>query len=142
MHQNKPTVKDTKTDATLTEGTDYTLSYSEDVTNAGTVTVTVTGIGNYEGEFDIEYAIEKRTVVLTSETDSKPYDGTPLTRPDVTITGDGFVEGEVKDVKAIGSVTDVGPAVTNIISYTTTATFNLNNYSIKKSSRYIGSYSC
>ncbi|MCR5453044.1 MAG: fibronectin type III domain-containing protein, partial [Lachnospiraceae bacterium] len=33
----------------LTEGTDFTVAYSEDMTNAGTVTMTVTGKGNFEG---------------------------------------------------------------------------------------------
>ena len=41
-HKNKPTVEDTKTKATLKEGKDYELSYSEDVVNAGTVTITAT----------------------------------------------------------------------------------------------------
>ena len=61
--------------------------------------------------------ISKREVTLTSQTDSKDYDGTPLTRPDVTITG-GFVKDEVKEVKATGSVTNVSEGeVTNTITY-------------------------
>ncbi len=48
-----------------------------------------------------EYTLKvtKRTVTLTSETASKPYDGDPLTRPEVTIGGMGFVPGEVTDIK-------------------------------------------
>ena len=61
-HKNKPTVTDTKTDKVLVEGTDYELTYSEDVINAGTVTVTVTGIGNYEGSFEVTYEITKRNL--------------------------------------------------------------------------------
>ena len=59
VHQNKPTVTDTKTGATLTEGTDYTFIYSDDVINAGKVTVTVKGTGNYTGEFNTDYEILK-----------------------------------------------------------------------------------
>ena len=38
--------------------------------------------------------IEKRNVTLTSATDSKEYDGTPLTNKDVTVGGNGFADGE------------------------------------------------
>lgn len=63
--------------------------------------------------------INKRQVTLTSEGGSKPYDGTALTKPDVAIGGDGFVNGEVKDIKATGSVTNVSDGeVTNTITYT------------------------
>ena len=44
--------------------------------------------------------ISKREVTLTSQTDSKPYDGTALTRPKVIVTGDGFVDGEASDITA------------------------------------------
>ena len=76
--KNKPTVEDTKTGATLVENVDYTLSYTAAV-NAGTVEVTITGIGNYTGTAKTSYEIIKRNVTLTSATASKPYDKTPLT---------------------------------------------------------------
>lgn len=77
--------------------------------------------------------INKRQVTLTSEGGSKPYDGTALTKPDVAIGGDGFVNGEVKDIKAIGSVTNVSDGeVTNTITYTPNEKFNKNNYQITK----------
>lgn len=75
--------------------------------------------------------INKRSVTLTSETASKAYDGTPLTKPNVKVTGDGFVEGEVTGIKATGSVTNVGE-VTNTIEYTTTDKFKADNYNITK----------
>ena len=77
--------------------------------------------------------VTKRTVTLTSETASKPYDGTALTKPEVTVTGDGFVDGEVTDIKATGSVTNVSDSpVTNTIVYTTTDKFVEDNYNITK----------
>ena len=76
--KNKPTVEDTKTGATLVENVDYTLSYTAAV-NAGTVEVTITGIGNYTGTAKTSYEITKRNVTLTSATDSKVYDKDPLT---------------------------------------------------------------
>ena len=77
--------------------------------------------------------VTKRPVTLTSETASKPYDGTALTKPDVTVGGDGFVKGEVTDVKATGSVTYVSEGeVTNAITYKTSDKFNEDNYAIEK----------
>ena len=77
--------------------------------------------------------IRKRSVVLTSETASKPYDGTALTKPIVKVTGDGFVAGEVTDIKATGSVTYVSEGeVTNTITYTEGEKFNADNYDIQK----------
>ena len=78
--------------------------------------------------------VTPRPVTLTSETASKPYDGTALTKPEVTVTGDGFVPGEVTDIKATGSVTNVSEgSVTNTIEYTTTDKFVPGNYNITKS---------
>lgn len=133
--QQKPVVKDG--DKTLVEGTDYALSYSEDTTNAGTVTVTVTGMGNYTGTTEVIYQIAKRKVALESEGGSKPFDGTPLTKPEVAgwqQAGDtGFVTGEVSNVRATGSVTTVAEGeVTNTIGYDTNANFKKGNYSITK----------
>ena len=129
--QEEPVVKDG--DKTLAKNVDYTLSYSKDITNVGTVTVTVTGKGNYSGSADVEYQILKRSVVLESATDSKPYDGTALTRPNVTVTGDGFVEGEVTNVRATGSVTTVAEGeVVNTIVYDEGVNFKAGNYDITK----------
>ena len=127
----KPVVKDGE--KVLVEGTDYTLSYEGDTTNVGTVKVVVTGIGNYAGTTDVTYEIIQRSVTLISVTDSKPYDGTALTRPNVTVTGDGFVDGEVTNVRATGSVTTVAEGeVTNAIAYDEGANFKAGNYNITK----------
>ena len=132
-HKFVPVVKDGE--KTLVEGTDYEVSYDKnDFTNVtGIITVTVTGIGNYTGSVERTYEITKRPVALSSAADSKAYDGTALTRPDVTVTGDGFVTGEVTDIKATGSVTNVAEGeVTNAITYTESESFNANNYEITK----------
>ena len=62
--------------AVLTAGTDYTLSYSNN-TNAGTATVTATGLGNYAGATgSAEFTIAKAAVALTwSGADTRTYDG-------------------------------------------------------------------
>ena len=132
MHQQKPVVKDGET--TLTEGEHYTLHYDGDTTNAGTVTVVVFGTGNYNGETSVSYKITPRKVTLTSESASKPYDGTPLTRPNVKVEGDGFVAGEVEEnsIRATGSVLNVGDQGKNAIEFTTTDAFKYTNYAITK----------
>ena len=82
---------------------------------------------------DGSLTINKRNVVLTSETASKTYDGTALTKPIVKVTGDGFVAGEVTDIKATGSVTHVSEGeVTNTITYTEGTNFKESNYNITK----------
>ena len=95
------------------EGNDVTDHFSNIVKNSGTLTV------------------RKRTVNLSSESASKEYDGTELTRPEVTVSGDGFVEGEVSDLKATGSITKAGN-VKNTIAYTEGDSFKEENYIIEK----------
>ena len=129
--KQKPEVKDGNT--LLTEGIDYTLVYSKDTTNVGTVTVTVEGRGNYAGEAEVTYEIMKRQVTLESASASKVYDGTPLTKPGVTVGGDGFVEGEVSGLKAIGTVTNVADGeVDNEIVWDWAEGFGEGNYDITK----------
>ena len=129
-HKNKPTVTDTKTNRTLVEGTDYTLAYSEDVINAGTVTVTVKGIGNYEGSFEVTYEITKRNVTLTSGSASKVYDKTALTKDEVTVSGDGFAKDEGATYKVTGSRTKVGTSK-NTFTYELKSNTTATNYNIE-----------
>ena len=68
-------------------------------------------------------------MLITSQSATKTYDGSALARPAVTITGDGFVPGELAKAEATGSITKVG-STPNAIQYTTTGAFNAANYSI------------
>ena len=129
-HKNKPTVTDTKTDKVLVEGTDYELSYSEDVINAGTVTVTVKGIGNYEGSFEVTYEITKRNVTLTSGSASKVYDKTALTNDTVAVSGEGFAKNEGATYKVTGSRTKVGTSK-NTFTYELKSNTTASNYNIE-----------
>ena len=130
VHENKPEVKDTKTGATLVKGTDYTLSYKGDTTNAGTVTVTITGAGNYTGSHNVEYQITKRNVTLTSATDSKVYDKTPLTNSNITVGGDGFAKSEGASYHVTGSQTNVGNS-DNEFTYKLNDDTKASNYNIE-----------
>ena len=130
-HKNKPTVADTKTNRTLVEGTDYELSYSKDVTNAGTVTVTIKGIGNYSGTTTTNYQITKRDVTLTSGSASRVYNKEALTNGEVTVSGDGFVKGEGATYNVTGTQTEVGNSA-NSFEYKLNENTLASNYDITK----------
>ena len=129
-HENEPVVTDTKTGKTLVKGTDYTLTYSEDVINVGTVTVTITGTGNYEGTVDTSYEITPRKVIMTSADGSKVYDGSALTKNKVTESEDGFVKDDGATYNVTGSQTDVGFS-NNTFSYKLNKGTLASNYTIE-----------
>ena len=120
------------------EGQVTEIKATGSVTNAGSVANTITFTPNKETFKEGNYAITKtegtltiakRSVLITSQSATKTYDGSALTRPAVTITGDGFVPGELAKAEATGSITKVG-STPNAIQYTTTGAFNAANYSI------------
>ena len=104
-HVNALTVRDTKTGKNLVENKDYTLTYSDDVTNVGTVKVTVKGKGNYTGEFTKKYQITPREYTVTTDSAKKTYDGIALTAGGHV---NGLVEGETVSFKTTGSQINEG----------------------------------
>lgn len=120
------------------------VSNGETITNAGTVSTVVKQviIRNADGKDvtdqfagitkkDGKLEVTKRTVNLKSDSASKTFDGTPLTRPDVTVSGDGFVPGEVSDIRATGSITKEG-VVDNSITFTPEKSYKAENYDLHK----------
>ena len=104
---------------TATEGA--TLSYSTDngetwtateptIKNVGEIKVIVkASMANYsDATAEYTLTINPRTVIITSGSASKTYDGTPLTKHESTITGEGFVEGQGVSITYTGSQTEVG----------------------------------
>ena len=79
---------------------------------------------------DGSLTITKRSVTLTSATDTKVYDGTPLTDSDVTVGGDGFVDGEGATYTVTGTITNVG-SVDNEFTYALNDGTLDKNYNIK-----------
>ena len=120
------TTKDGKT--TLVKGTDYTLSYSKDTKNVGEVTVTVTGKGNYSGTVQRKYQITKAPLTVETQSDSKVYDGKPLTAPG---TVKGFVEGENAELQVTGTQTAVGSSK-NTYKIVWTETTKADNYQVSE----------
>ena len=130
-HREVLTVKDTKTGKDLIANKDYTVVYSDDLVNAGTVTIKVSGLGNYSGSFTKTYKITKRLVTLTSATVSKTYDGQALTNTSITVSGDGFVEGEGASYEVTGTQTSVGNSA-NAFEYKLNEKTLASNYDITK----------
>ena len=130
-HKEVLTVTDTKTGKELVAGTDYSVTYSSDLVNAGTVTMKVAGLGNYTGSFTKTYKITKRSVTLTSATVSKVYDGSALTNTSIAVSGDGFVEGEGASYEVTGTQTEVGNSA-NAFEYKLNENTLASNYSITK----------
>ena len=103
----EPTVTVKDGTKTLTAGTDYTVSYSNNI-NAGTATVTITLKGNYEGTIEKTFTIE-RAKTATAIASNKTYIGAAQ----IGVTGVNV------DLKGTVSATAVG-------TYTATATPKAN----------------
>ena len=105
-HKWSPTVTDKNGNA-LTEDTDYEVSYDkDDFTDVKTITVTITGKGNYTGTVTRVYNILAAPLIIRTEKAEKTYDGKPLTNENMTI--EGLKNGEVVAHKTTGTQTEVG----------------------------------
>jgi uncharacterized repeat protein (TIGR02543 family) len=95
------TVKDG--DVTLVEGTDYTVSYSDNTeVGTGHVTISMTGTYNsttatsYAGDKTIDFTITKKTITPTASCSNKTYDGT--TTASCTLGATGLVGTETVSI--------------------------------------------
>lgn len=136
------------TDTFVVEGNTYKVSgltASVKGTDAGTYTVSVTGTAvvkdsdgaDVSDEFSVTpqtgtLTITKRSVTMTSATDSKEYDGDALTNDNVTISGDGFVTGEGAEYTVTGTRTVAGTSE-NGFTYTLNMNTKADNYDITTS---------
>ena len=105
----KPTVTVKNGTQTLTSGTDYTVAYTNN-TNAGTATVTVTGVGNCAGTNSTTFKINKAAPKLTfaSESVSKEISDDAFIN-ELTKTTDGTVTLSSSDtnVATVNSTTGI-----------------------------------
>ncbi len=116
----------------LVEGTDYTVAYSGDTTNVGTVTVTIQGIGNYIGTSTKTYKITPAPLAVGTPSASKVYDGSPLTADATADSISGLVNNETAAVVANGSRTDAGSSENGYVIEWGTA--KSTNYTIQSES--------
>ena len=78
--------------------TDWTI-FDADGKN---VTASFTGVTTAKGTL----TVNKATATVSTGSASKPYDGTPLTKDEASITG--LASGDTATVTADGTITDVG----------------------------------
>ncbi len=128
---NKYTVSGLSAGATGTDAGEYAANIT------GTAVVTDAYGNDVTSEFTVKtvngkLTVSKRNVTLTSATDSKQYDGTPLTSKVVTPGGEGWANGEGATYNVTGSRTLVGSSA-NTFKYTLNANTDENNYTITKS---------
>ena len=104
-HKWVPTVLDK--DGNALTGADYKVTYSTDnfTDVTGTITVTITGEGNYTGTVTRTYQITPAPLKITTNSAEKTYDGSALTA-DGKI--EGLVKGETVTFTVTGSQTEVG----------------------------------
>ena len=66
-------------DKTLKEGTDYTVSYKDNI-NVGTATITITGKGNFKGTLTKQYRIFAKPVPNIMQISNETYTGNRITK--------------------------------------------------------------
>ncbi|MCC8075959.1 MAG: MBG domain-containing protein [Clostridiales bacterium] len=143
----KPTVTVKNGSTTLTSGTDYTVSYSNN-TNAGTATVTVTGKGNYTGSVTKTFTINKASIsgyTVTLSATSYTYDGNPK-KPTVTVKNGSTTLTSDDYTVSYSNYTNAGTATVTVSgkgNYTDSAkkTFTINKAETTASAtNYSGTY--
>lgn len=58
--------------------------------------------------------ISQIEITVTSDSETKEYDGDPLTSPTLSVSGEDMVEGDTLVGMAIGRITDIGSAFNKI----------------------------
>ena len=141
----KQSISGFKTLSFTIDGKTYTVSGLDarvSGTNAGEYTNAVTGtavVTDADGN-DVTYKFTVKTengtfkikpieITLTSASDQKQYDGTPLTNSNVTVTKGAFVDGEGYTANVTGSQTLVGSSE-NTFTYTLNEGTKAQNYDI------------
>ncbi len=142
--EQKPTVSVAE-GSNLAEGTDYTVTYPEASTNAGSYTVKVMGQGNYTGTVELSYKINPavytlpESAVITTELETYPlsiYGGQPLSHIGLKATGlpegaqFGWKAGDPKLATSAGTVSyeiTVNPNDPNYSEGTATVSVKLVN---------------
>ena len=124
--------------ATLTEGTDYTVSYKNN-TDAGTATVTITGKGNYTGTKDSDFTINPASIedAEVSGLEDKTYNGEEQKQTPVVKVASATLTEETDYTVSYKNNTDAGTATVtitgtgNYTGNTTPAEFTINPASIE-----------
>ncbi|MBR3935396.1 MAG: Ig-like domain-containing protein, partial [Oscillospiraceae bacterium] len=96
--EHKPVPTSVKLGETVIDDSQYTVSYSADTENVGTVTVTVTGKNNYKDTASTTFEITPATLTMDAAAVGKVFDGNKNTVIDA-IKLNGVFAGDVVSVK-------------------------------------------
>ena len=109
------TISVTLSGKTLTEGTDYTVTY-ENNTNVGTAAVTITGIGNYKGTINRTFKINQASIADATVTGiaDKTYTGSEIEQSFVVNVGGNVLEADTDYTVEYSNNTNVGKATVTI----------------------------
>ena len=121
-----PSFTVTYNNKTLVKGTDYTISFKNNV-NIGTATVIITGKGNFEGNKEITFKITEPSDISVDEIADQTYTGSAL-KPEIVVkAGTKVLKKSVDYYVSYRDNTNVGTATAKITgrgnykgSYTTT----------------------
>lgn len=118
---------------TLVKGTDYTVAYQNN-TDAGTASVIVTGIGNYQSSKTTTFVIQPKALTIGSYTaDNKVYDGTTTATGTITlsgiVSGDTVIPGGTQNF----ANRNVANGITVTLSKVTLAGADAGNYTMDSS---------
>lgn len=122
----QPSFTVTYNNKTLVKGTDYTVSFKNNV-NIGTATVIITGKGNFEGNKEITFKITEPSDISVDEIADQTYTGSAL-KPEIVVkAGTKVLKKSVDYYVSYRDNTNVGTATAKITgrgnykgSYTTT----------------------
>lgn len=117
--EQTPTVKVELDGNTLTEDTDYKVTYINNK-NIGTATVNITGNGKYEGSVSKEFTITKRSVTVSGITaQEKTYDGTTRAKLNFDqMKLEGVLAGDNLTVSADGAFSDADAGENKTVTIT------------------------
>ncbi|MCD7746650.1 MAG: YDG domain-containing protein [Lachnospiraceae bacterium] len=118
----------------LTEGTDYTVTYSDNV-NKGTATITIEGMGEYTGTLTYHFTINPITVTAAVSASNKEYNGTTNATVTATVSEDDLIGKDSITISGLaGTFADANVGTGKTVTVDTTeavVTGNDNgNYSI------------
>ena len=109
--EHKPVVSSVKLGETTLDTNDYTVSYADDCTNVGTITVTTAGIRTYIGTATATYSITEATLTVTATDYNGTYDakshGISVTAPEGATVKYGKQKGTY-DLTESPTYTDAG----------------------------------
>ena len=106
----------------LTENTDYTVSYDNNInatTDTSKAKVTITGKGNYKGTAGAKFDIKKAALTVTADNKTIKYGEN---KPSYTATYAGFVNGEKKNTVGV-----FGGTLTFACDYVKAGSFGAGN---------------